>query len=93
MRLMRPAKAPACYLPMTCWPMTTCAPAADNPGRTPDLVGPRLPCRLSQASQQSAAGVAFRDWIKQEAAVLDWTPVRGKRMAPDVGKSSRARPE
>jgi LysR family glycine cleavage system transcriptional activator len=21
---------------------------------------------------------AFRDWIKQEAAALDWTPIRGK---------------
>jgi hypothetical protein len=21
---------------------------------------------------------AFRDWIKQEVAALDWTPIRGK---------------
>jgi LysR family glycine cleavage system transcriptional activator len=35
---------------------------------------------------------AFRDWIKQEVAALDWTPIRGKGFAADVGKSSRARP-
>ena len=36
---------------------------------------------------------AFRDWIKQEVAALDWEPIRGKAMAASVGKSSRARPE
>jgi LysR family glycine cleavage system transcriptional activator len=35
---------------------------------------------------------AFRDWIKQEAAALDWAPIRGKAMTASVGKSSRARP-
>jgi hypothetical protein len=24
---------------------------------------------------------AFRDWIKQEVAALDWVPIRGKGMA------------
>jgi LysR family glycine cleavage system transcriptional activator len=35
---------------------------------------------------------AFRDWIRQEAAALDWAPIRGKAMTASVGKSSRARP-
>ena len=34
---------------------------------------------------------AFRDWIKQEAAALDWTPIRGKMRPASAGKSSRAR--
>jgi LysR family glycine cleavage system transcriptional activator len=35
---------------------------------------------------------AFRDWIKQEAAALDWTPIRGQGKPASVAKSSRARP-
>ena len=35
---------------------------------------------------------AFRDWIKQEAAALDWTAIRGKAMSASAGKSPRARP-
>ena len=32
---------------------------------------------------------AFRDWIKQEVAALDWTPIRGKATPARAGKSSR----
>ena len=35
---------------------------------------------------------AFRDWIKQEVAALDWAPIRGKAMPASSGKSPRARP-
>jgi LysR family transcriptional regulator, glycine cleavage system transcriptional activator len=34
---------------------------------------------------------AFRDWIKQEVAALDWAPIRGKAMPARAGKSPRAR--
>jgi len=34
---------------------------------------------------------AFRDWIKQEVAELDWTAIRGKAMPTSAGKSPRAR--
>ena len=34
---------------------------------------------------------AFRDWIKQEAAALDWTPIRGKKMPASAGKLPRAK--
>lgn len=35
---------------------------------------------------------AFRDWIKQEAAALDWAPIRGKMRPASAGKSPRVRP-
>jgi LysR family glycine cleavage system transcriptional activator len=35
---------------------------------------------------------AFRDWIKQEVAALDWAPIRGKAMPASSGKSRRTRP-
>lgn len=34
---------------------------------------------------------AFRDWIKQEVAALDWAPIRGKAVPASAGKSRRAR--
>jgi LysR family transcriptional regulator, glycine cleavage system transcriptional activator len=34
---------------------------------------------------------AFRDWIKQEVAALDWTPIRGKAMTASAGKSPLSR--
>jgi LysR family glycine cleavage system transcriptional activator len=34
---------------------------------------------------------AFRDWIKQEAAALDWAPIRGKATSASAAKSPRAR--
>ena len=34
---------------------------------------------------------AFRDWIKQEVAALDWAPIRGKALPARAGKSPRAR--
>jgi LysR family glycine cleavage system transcriptional activator len=34
---------------------------------------------------------AFRDWIKQEVAALDWTAIRGEAMPPSAGKSARGR--
>jgi LysR family transcriptional regulator, glycine cleavage system transcriptional activator len=34
---------------------------------------------------------AFRDWIKQEVAELDWTAIRGKARPANAGKSQRAR--
>ena len=45
------------------------------------------PKRRSRVPQ----GRAFRDWIKQEAAALDWAPIRGKMRPASAGKSSRAR--
>ncbi len=30
---------------------------------------------------------AFRDWIKQEVAALDWASIRGKAMPASAGKS------
>ncbi len=35
---------------------------------------------------------AFRDWIKQEVAALDWTQIRGKAAPARTGKSPRSRP-
>jgi LysR family glycine cleavage system transcriptional activator len=35
---------------------------------------------------------AFRDWIKQEVAALDWAPIRGKAAPARGRKSPRARP-
>jgi LysR family glycine cleavage system transcriptional activator len=35
---------------------------------------------------------AFREWIKEEAAALDWTSIRGKATPAGAGKSPRARP-
>jgi LysR family glycine cleavage system transcriptional activator len=35
---------------------------------------------------------AFRDWIKQEAAALDWAPIRGKAAPARGRKSPRVRP-
>ena len=35
---------------------------------------------------------AFRDWIKQEAAALDWTAIRGKAMPATAEKPPRRRP-
>jgi LysR family glycine cleavage system transcriptional activator len=35
---------------------------------------------------------AFRDWIKQEVAALDWGPIRGEAMPASAGKSPRTRP-
>ena len=34
---------------------------------------------------------AFRDWIKQEVAALDWAPIGGKAMPANAGKSPRPR--
>jgi hypothetical protein len=34
---------------------------------------------------------AFRDWIKQEVAALDWTSIRGKARPAITSKSPRAR--
>ena len=34
---------------------------------------------------------AFRDWIKQEVAALDWTPISGKAVPASAGKSPRAK--
>ena len=54
-------------------------------GRAYHVVCPKHRSRVPQVR-------AFRDWIKQEAAALDWTPIRGKELAAGVGKSSRVRP-
>ena len=35
---------------------------------------------------------AFRDWIKQEVAALDWTTIRGKARPASSGKSQRTWP-
>ena len=34
---------------------------------------------------------AFGDWIKQEVAALDWTPIRGKAKPARAGKPPRTR--
>src|SRR5262245_25110964 len=35
---------------------------------------------------------AFRDWIKQEVAALDWAPIRGKAMPASATRFPRTRP-
>ena len=54
-------------------------------GRAYHVVCPKHRSRVPQVR-------AFRDWIQQEVAALDWAPIRGKGMAAGVGKSARARP-
>ena len=54
-------------------------------GRAYHVVCPRHRSTLPQVR-------AFRDWIKQEAAALDWAPVRGKAMPARGRKSRRTRP-
>jgi LysR family glycine cleavage system transcriptional activator len=54
-------------------------------GRAYSVVCPRQRSAVPQVR-------AFRDWIKQEAAALDWAPIRGKTMLASAGKLPRARP-